>query len=192
MKAPKNTARTRSKVEGKSFGRSIDIAKKRSKISARLLSRFERRIVAQRLLLQACSKSIGYHNRRRESEHEPSHERIGDCCTRYFEPLRDDSDYAGSKKNCRVHFNERVSVLEIPSHRSYSKDIRMSIWSGKREIEINTQRNRREFAAEGNDATMVIEESGFVMLRGELVHPATYIRECQQKQTKASQMILTS
>ena len=139
-------------------------------LRARKLKRFERAIIAQLLLGSINQK------------HDNEGHRILLNSTRYLMPLHDDSDSVFSKTR-QVRFHDKVSVLEIPSHRCYPKDVRKSIWSGKREIKINAVRNRREFAAEGKDASKVKEEDEFVVIGNELMHPATYRRHKKAMRT---------
>jgi hypothetical protein len=53
----------------------------------------------------------------------------------------------GTRKR-RVRFIEMVEIMEIPSHRDYSMEIRNSIWTGLREIKANAKRNELEVQEE--------------------------------------------
>ena len=77
-----------------------------------------------------------------------------------------------TKKN--VKFNASVSVVPIPSHRSYSPRIHSRIYTSKPELAASAARNTHEFTYEGWNWRNVIENDGLYVcgVSGQLVHPA--------------------
>merc|ERR1712232_815584 len=59
---------------------------------------------------------------------------------------------------------------------------RQRIWMGQEEIEINAQRNRMEFLADGCDYRKVTEENRMMRWKGELIHPASYWFRYEEEQ----------
>jgi hypothetical protein len=100
------------------------------------------------------------------------------------EPLKYKSD--GSvppREDAQVTFVDMVSVVEIPSHRTYDDEIRQSLWNGTAQVAAFVQRNSLEFSTEHWDWRQVLEEDSFVQLpSGEWMHPATYQRRLQRLQ----------
>ena len=86
-----------------------------------------------------------------------------------------------------VRFSPEVSVREIPSHRDYDDDTRRRIWMGTREIDVNAQRNRMEYLADGCNYQKVTEEKNMMKWNGELVHPATYWIRYEEEQDRLLQ-----
>jgi hypothetical protein len=73
----------------------------------------------------------------------------------------------------RVHFNPTIEIVKIPSHIEYPDMIKKSIWSSSAEVDQNSRRNRREFAAEDWKWKDVIEEDQmfFDKRSNEHIHP---------------------
>lgn len=86
-------------------------------------------------------------------------------------------------KISRVRFEENVSIIEIPSHRSYSRDTKQRMWNGTRQIRADANRNKIEWAADGRDWKNCKEEDEMLTLAGELIHPVTYLslQRCSQR-----------
>lgn len=169
----------------------------KKRIRARLLTRFERKVIAQRLLLTtAASESSGeLLTQNGQCNKSSPFGAINDATpvsclqmpqklARYTQPLTFKAEYLRPSQNSRVRFHVSVSVIEIPSHRSYKKEVHRKVWSGLREIEKNAKRNRREFASDGFAWRKCREEDSFLSLRGELVHPETYLWTQRQQQKK--------
>lgn len=78
------------------------------------------------------------------------------------------------KQPC-VHFDTKVLVVEITSHRDYTKSSRQRMWNSFQEIQENAERNILEFRADNWEWRNATEESEMFMESvGELVHPASY------------------
>jgi len=77
------------------------------------------------------------------------------------------------KKGTRITFCEKVDVVLIPTRHEYSNRIKSLIWSDPQELQENTMRNAREFAAEGWKWENVIEDESMYVcsVSGELIHP---------------------
>lgn len=73
-----------------------------------------------------------------------------------------------------IQFNPSVTVIPIPSHRSYSAHVHAALHIPKEELAYNTVRNTREFIYEGWNWRNVVEEDKMYSCRvsGEYVHPA--------------------
>ena len=106
---------------------------------------------------------------------------IGKNAVPFLEPLKDDassqrSSFRVSRKSGRIHFNQEVSVMPIPSHHDYSSRIKKFLWSNGEEIQENAERNRIEFASEGWDWHTVLEDDDMYVdaNTGELVHPCWF------------------
>jgi len=82
-------------------------------------------------------------------------------------------------KSC-IQFNPQVTVIPIPSHKSYPPEIHNALYLSRTEMSVNTIRNTREFIYEGWNWMNVIEEDGMYRskvtkgewIKGALVHPA--------------------
>lgn len=82
-------------------------------------------------------------------------------------------------KSC-IQFNPQVTVIPIPSHKTYPPEIHNALYLSRTEMSVNTIRNTREFIYEGWNWTNVIEEDGMYRSKvtkgpwvaGVLVHPA--------------------
>jgi len=95
------------------------------------------------------------------------------------------SSYEKSSSATRaVKFVELVLVQDISSHRTYSEETRLKIWTGIRDIEKQAKRNTMEFCADGEDWRYATEENDFCKWKGELVHPYTFekLQEQQEKE----------
>mmetsp|Transcript_17202 Transcript_17202/g.36280 ORF Transcript_17202/g.36280 Transcript_17202/m.36280 type:complete len:230 (+) Transcript_17202:348-1037(+) len=100
----------------------------------------------------------------------PSHN-LGDC-----------SPGPASRSNSRrvslsVKFDSSVTVVPIPSHRSYSPRIHTHLFISQEEMAAHAARNTKEYIYEGWDWRHVIEEQGMYISKvtGEFVHPAHVI-----------------
>jgi hypothetical protein len=72
-----------------------------------------------------------------------------------------------------VQFAQKVSVVEIPSHRDFSKEAKEQIWTSSRVIRKNKRRNIVEWRWEGRNVDRVVEEYNFTIdCDANLVHPA--------------------
>ncbi|KAL3821992.1 hypothetical protein ACHAXA_002978 [Cyclostephanos tholiformis] len=72
-----------------------------------------------------------------------------------------------------IRFDPSVTIIPIPSHRSYDHRTRAQMYATKDEISFDVVRNTREFVYEGWDWRNVIEEAGmyFCTTSREFVHP---------------------
>jgi len=95
--------------------------------------------------------------------------------TSFQEPLKTDDSKkkVTSKKSTRIHFQDEVEVVPIPTRYEYSDRIKSRIWSNRHELQENAERNAMEFAAEGWNWRNVTEDEGMFIcsVSGELVHP---------------------
>ena len=81
-------------------------------------------------------------------------------------------------KSC-IQFNPQVTVIPIPSHKSYPPEVHNALYLSRTEMSVNTIRNTREFIYEGWNWMNVIEEDGMYRskvtkgswIKGMLVHP---------------------
>jgi hypothetical protein len=82
-----------------------------------------------------------------------------------------------TSNSSRVHFNETVSVVEIPSRYQYSDRIKKFIWSDRYELSENAERNVVEFAHEGYDwRNVVMDEDMYIdSINGTLMHPCHFL-----------------
>ena len=79
----------------------------------------------------------------------------------------------GHNRSKSIQFDSTVSVVTIPSHTSYSRDLKKHLWSTNYETSENAKRNRREFAAEHYDWKQCVEEDEMYFDRcsSEYIHP---------------------
>ncbi|KAL3821994.1 hypothetical protein ACHAXA_002980 [Cyclostephanos tholiformis] len=77
------------------------------------------------------------------------------------------------KRPICVRFDPSVTVIPIPSYRSYDHRTRAQMYATKDEVSFDIIRNTREFVYEGWDWRNVIEEAGmyFCTASREFVHP---------------------
>jgi len=167
-------------------------------IEARRLSKHSRKLIARRLaqsLWPGAAATAMDHCRLPEA---PS--RVA-----YSEPLAPPSQRGGaqpdvakpnssgtgsaSTTNTVVQFQEQVSVVEIPSHRSYPDQVHSSMWSNRKEIAWNLVRNRKEFAADGGDWRLAKEESEMLFYQGKLYHPVTYLAMQRENRKRLVRML---
>ena len=89
------------------------------------------------------------------------------------------SESSSSTLKSKVSFHGQVSVVEIPSHRDYGEETKRRIWNSLDVIKQNRIRNTLEFYVDGGDWRNATEEENFAVMpvTGELVHPATWLRE---------------
>ena len=71
------------------------------------------------------------------------------------------------RKRDRVHFNNKITIVPVPSHSSYSDRIRNRLWPSLQESHENIMRNSLEFASEGSNWRNVVEECNMV----DNIHP---------------------
>ena len=72
-----------------------------------------------------------------------------------------------------VHFCPQIKVIEIPSHRAFTKEEKARIWSDRDSIRRNAFRNTKEWIYEGCNLDFVVEEDRFLHKSdGSSVHPA--------------------
>ena len=81
---------------------------------------------------------------------------------------------SGPKRPVYIRFDPLVTVVPIPSHRSYDRRMRARLYATKDEISLDVVRNTREFMHEGWDWRNVVEEAGMHVCKasGKWVHPA--------------------
>lgn len=85
-----------------------------------------------------------------------------------------------------VKFKSEVSVIVIPSRREYSAAVKKTLWTGRKELRAQAMRNTLEYRTDGKDDWRECrEETEFVFLNGELMHPHT------AQQSVASGLFLT-
>jgi hypothetical protein len=110
---------------------------------------------------------------------DPCSVRIADQASLDFELEEPDVPPTKEKK---IHFFEKVSVVEIPSYRDLDQDTIDSIWTSVDQVYEEGERNTMEYIADGCDWRNAREEHQMVYDRvtGELYHPATW-REIQQE-----------
>ncbi|KAL9179292.1 hypothetical protein ACHAXT_008582 [Thalassiosira profunda] len=74
----------------------------------------------------------------------------------------------------RVSLDPSVKVVPIPSHRSYSPQVRAKLHASKEELMHNASRNTREFVSEGWDWRTAVEETDMhhCPFSRQLIHPA--------------------
>ncbi|KAL7529737.1 hypothetical protein ACHAXR_003130 [Thalassiosira sp. AJA248-18] len=79
-----------------------------------------------------------------------------------------------TSRRSSIQFDTNVSAVNVPSHRSYSPELRAQLHVSKEELSYNTIRNTREFIYEGWDWRNVVEEDMMYTCgaSGEYVHPA--------------------
>lgn len=152
----------------------------KNKIEVRLLTKSERKLIASRLF-QSMQRvqGTGLDGRTQKSRLASV---LPDVSVRvtYSVPLKcSKCDKIASSTLIVAHpivtFQETVSVIEIPSYRSYDSEVRKSIWGTRQHIRANAARNKAEFAADGRDWRTCKEEDEMLTLNGELVHPVTYL-----------------
>ena len=66
------------------------------------------------------------------------------------------------RERARVSFNDKVTVVLIPSHSDYCQESRRNMWGAPTENKRSIKRNKLEFAFEGFDFANVLEEKDFV------------------------------
>jgi len=78
-----------------------------------------------------------------------------------------------ARKRARVKFNDKVTVILIPSCDDYCLESRKNMWGTSAEKKRSIRRNKLEFAFEGFDLANVLEEKDFVCddQSGNIVHP---------------------
>ena len=76
-----------------------------------------------------------------------------------------------SRASASVVFDKVVSVFSIPHRKDYTTEMKNALWSDRREIQENAERNLIEWTAEGFDWRKVVEDEDFIELDGEMVHP---------------------
>ena len=153
----------------------------KNRIEARLLTKAQRKLIASRIF-QSTDPAQGT-VLKQYAQHSKSESMILDVSVRvaYSAPLKysDHSHMSASSTSTlsepSVSFQEIVSIIEIPSHRSYDSEARKNIWNSKHHIRANAARNKIEFAADGRDWRKCKEEDEMLTLNGELVHPVTYL-----------------
>ena len=93
----------------------------------------------------------------------------------FQEPLKSSQSSSNKhlKKQQTLRFQDEVQVMPIPTRYEYSDRIKSLIWSNRRELQENAERNALEFAAEGWNWRTVTEDDGMFIcsVSGELVHP---------------------
>ncbi|CAB9513928.1 expressed unknown protein [Seminavis robusta] len=91
----------------------------------------------------------------------------------------EDLEVSCHSSSSRVSFNVDVKVVEIPSHRDYPEETRELLWRSSSDLAVDVERNSFEFCSDGEDWRAATEEQDFAQLpsSGELVHPATWLRE---------------
>ena len=90
------------------------------------------------------------------------------------QPLKTGSRFESkSERRSKIHFDDYVTVVPIPSHTKYSDETKRLIWSNSAEISMNAKRNLREFASEGWNWRDVVEEDQMFLDRfsDEFIHP---------------------
>jgi hypothetical protein len=83
------------------------------------------------------------------------------------------SGTTNERRLVRVRFDSSVTVIPIPSHRSYDHRTRARLYVPKDELSFDIVRNTREFVYEGWDWRNAIEEDGMHICTAsrEFVHP---------------------
>lgn len=147
----------------------------KNRIEARLLTKSERKLIASRLFQTMDSAQGTVLNQR--SRHSECASVLPDVSVRvsYSAPLKYSKYSHTSLAKPRISFQETVSIIEIPSYRSYDSETRKIIWNSKQHIRANAARNKAEFVADGRDWRKCKEEDEMLTLHGELVHPVTYL-----------------
>jgi hypothetical protein len=89
------------------------------------------------------------------------------------QPLKNHDSSTPSKKDSRIQFNCKVSVIPIPSHSRYSDRIKKKLWSNSKEISMNAKRNMREYSSEEWNWEKVVEEDEMFLdtHSNEHIHP---------------------
>jgi hypothetical protein len=95
-------------------------------------------------------------------------------CTKVVHSIINNS--VKSEKGCRkgrtASFDDSLSVHPIPTRHQYPVQVRKELWSCKREILHNMKRNATEFAAEGWNWKLAVEDDDMILgQNGELIHP---------------------
>jgi hypothetical protein len=157
----------------------------KNRIEARLLTRFGRKVITQRLLMktlaaqdpkQGPSPSPSLMSAAISTTSSPELPAPTAPAGSNNEPIRYPVEYMRQPKvNAKVKFQETVSVKEIPSRRSYEEDERKNMWSAQKEIVLNAIRNKREWVADGRSLELCKEEDEMFLLEGKLLHPETYL-----------------
>lgn len=96
------------------------------------------------------------------------------------------SQLAGGQQPKKVVFNDMVEVRYVPLHSEYSQRIRQKYWASAQELWDMATRNTIEFAAEGYDWRLAVEEQDLVRLGSQLVHPV-HLQNQQQQQLQQHQ-----
>ncbi len=110
----------------------------------------------------------------------------------FEEPLKGDHDYARSPKlntidkPTKIHFNDKVSVVLVPSRHEFSERIRSRIWMNRYELAELQERNVLEFTAEGWNWESVVEDDQMFLdsVSGEMVHPI-HVQMLQQHERES-------
>jgi len=86
----------------------------------------------------------------------------------------DGSSINTTKSSRSIQFDPSVTVIPVPSHRSYSPRMHAQLYTSRDTMSSDMMRNTREFIHEDWDWQKVIEEDGMYACKtsGELVHPA--------------------
>lgn len=93
-------------------------------------------------------------------------------------PVKRPGTPLGTNKGPRVHFSPDLvsSVVEIPSHRAYTNEEKLHIWTSLRTLKANAYRNTVEFAYEGKDYKSVLEEDRFLVDKSGKTHHPAWVR----------------
>ena len=67
-----------------------------------------------------------------------------------------------NRKHDRVHFNDKITIVPVPSYSRYSDRMRNRLWPSMQESHENIIRNSLEFASEGSNWRTAVEESSMV------------------------------
>jgi hypothetical protein len=114
-------------------------------------------------------------------------------CTKVVHSIINNS--VNSEKGCRkgrtVSFDDSVSVHPIPTRHQYPVQVRKDLWSCKREMWHNMKRNATEFAAEGWNWKLAVEDDDMIMgQNGELIHPVHILQSMCQFSIKQRFLLL--
>ena len=109
------------------------------------------------------------------------------CAESYQAPLNAAADCPEKSSHTtqtqrRVSFCSSVTVIPIPSHSDFSDRIKRSLWTSASELHEQVMRNCVEFAAEGWNWKLVVEESNMIWHGGKQVHPCHFpaTLECER------------
>ncbi|CAB9504856.1 expressed unknown protein [Seminavis robusta] len=88
-----------------------------------------------------------------------------------------------------LKFHETTQIKEIPSFRDYPMDERENMYMGTHDINVNAERNIKEFRHDGWDWKTVTEDHKYIVTEDwDSYHPATYAQ--MQQEEKARQGVL--